>query len=115
MMSSTTKEEYDDAFTKAASFAFAQVFPAILNAAIDMNLSEIISKAESSLGMSASEIASKLLKQHSEMGSRLKRMLPSLVARSLLTCSIRTINEDDDTERVYAVSYYTKENQTKYS
>ncbi|XLR49290.1 hypothetical protein S83_033950 [Arachis hypogaea] len=117
MMSSTTnnnnnsKEDYDDAFTKAASFAFAQVFPAILNAAIDMNLFEIISKAESSLGMSASEIASKLPKQHSEMGSRLERMLPSLVARSLLTCSIRTVNEDGDTERVYAVSpvgqYYT--------
>ncbi|RYQ86854.1 hypothetical protein Ahy_B10g106466 [Arachis hypogaea] len=117
MMSSTTnnnnnsKEDYDDAFTKAASFAFAQVFPAILNAAIDMNLFDIISKAESSLGMSASEIASKIPKQHSEMGSRLERMLPSLVARSLLTCSIRTINEDGDTERVYAISpvgqYYT--------
>ncbi|XP_057736896.1 isoliquiritigenin 2'-O-methyltransferase-like [Arachis stenosperma] len=118
-MSSTTnnnnnnnsKEEYDDAFTKAASFAFAQVFPAILNAAIDMNLFDIISKAESSLGMSASEIASKIPNQHSEMGSRLERMLPSLVARSLLTCSIRTINEDGDTERIYAVSpvgkYYT--------
>ncbi|XLU76536.1 hypothetical protein S245_035589 [Arachis hypogaea] len=112
MMSSiTTKEDYDDAFTKASSFAFAQVFPAILNAAIDMNLFDIISKAESSLGMSASEIASKIPKQHSEMGSRLERMLPSLVAHSLLTCSIRTINEDGDTERVYAVSpvgqYYT--------
>ncbi|XP_057740685.1 isoliquiritigenin 2'-O-methyltransferase-like [Arachis stenosperma] len=105
------KKVYHDAFTKAASFAFAQVFPAILNAAIDMNLFDIISKAESSLGMSASEIASKIPKQHSEMGSRLERMLPSLVARSLLTCSIRTINEDGDTERVYAVSpvgqYYT--------
>ncbi|KAL1308967.1 hypothetical protein AAHE18_17G143800 [Arachis hypogaea] len=45
---------------------------------------------------------------HSEMGSKLERMLPSLVARSLLTCSIRTINEDGDTKRVYVVSYYYK-------
>ncbi|QHN86010.1 uncharacterized protein DS421_16g542280 [Arachis hypogaea] len=47
------------------------------------------------------------------MGSRLERMLPSLVARSLLTCSIHTINEDDDTERVYAVSYYYKRESNK--
>ncbi|KAL4351119.1 hypothetical protein S245_035588 [Arachis hypogaea] len=98
------KEVDHDALTKASSVALAQVFSSVLEAAVDMNLFDIISKAESSLGMSASEIASKLPKQHSEMGSRLERMLPSLVAHSLLSCSIRTINEDGDTERVYAVS-----------
>ncbi|XP_057740683.1 isoliquiritigenin 2'-O-methyltransferase-like [Arachis stenosperma] len=103
-MSSSNNNSHDDAFTKAASLAFAPVFSSILEAAIDMNLFDIISKAESSLGMSAFEIASKLPKQHSEMGSRLERMLPSLVAHSLLSCSIRTINEAGDTERVYAVS-----------
>ncbi|MED6179741.1 hypothetical protein PIB30_003540 [Stylosanthes scabra] len=91
----------DNGFTKAASLACAQVFPAILNAAIEMNLFEIISS--SSLGMSASEIASKLPNQHSDLSKRLERMLPLLAVHSLLTCSIRT-NQNGDTERLYSLS-----------
>ncbi|XLR22974.1 hypothetical protein HN51_069225 [Arachis hypogaea] len=104
----------NDPFTKALSLAGAQVFPAILNAAVDMNLFEIIAKAETSLGMCASEIASKLPNQHSDMANRLERMLPLLAVHSLLTCSIRT-NQDGDTEKVYALSpvgqYFTRNDQ----
>ncbi|MED6132837.1 hypothetical protein PIB30_022621 [Stylosanthes scabra] len=85
-------DDDNDALMKAGSLAFTQVFSAILNAAVDMNLFDIISSSSSSssssLGMSASQIASMLPNQHTEMASRLERMLPSLVAHSLLTCSI---------------------------
>ena len=93
----------DDAYLSALLLTFSRIFPAILNAAIDLDLFEIISKAQSSSGMSASEIASKLPNQHPDLANRLERMLPSLASHSLLTCSIRT-NEDGKKERVYALS-----------
>ncbi|MED6150290.1 hypothetical protein PIB30_071035 [Stylosanthes scabra] len=91
-------DDDNGALMKAASLACCQVFSAILNAAVEMNLFDIISSSSSSGGMSASEIASKLPNQHKEMGSRLERMLPSLVAHSLLTCSIH------NQHRLYALS-----------
>ncbi|XP_057737363.1 isoliquiritigenin 2'-O-methyltransferase-like [Arachis stenosperma] len=102
-MSLISKEEENNAFISALVLCFSRITPAIINAAIDLNLFEII---PSKGIMSASEIASKLPieKEDTDMvAKRLERMLPSLASHSLLECSIR-INQDGTKERVYALS-----------
>ncbi|XP_027352535.1 isoliquiritigenin 2'-O-methyltransferase-like [Abrus precatorius] len=83
------------------------VFPAALNAAIQLNLFEIIAKEstkESGGFMSPFEIASKLTTQHySDLPNRLDRFLRLLASYSLLAISTRT-NKDGSTERVYGIS-----------
>lgn len=95
----------DDPYLCAALLSLSQVFPAVLNAAIDINLFDIIAKAQSSRdsSLSASQIASLLPNQHPQLPNRLERILPLLASYSLLDCSIRT-NQDGKTERVYALS-----------
>ncbi|XP_057443280.1 isoliquiritigenin 2'-O-methyltransferase-like isoform X2 [Lotus japonicus] len=97
--------EVDNAYPTALMLCFSRIFPAILNAAVDLNLFEIIAKAESPYGssFSAFEIASLLPYKHSELVTRLVRMLPMLASYSLLTCSLRT-NDDGTREQVYALS-----------
>ncbi|KAK7349010.1 hypothetical protein VNO80_23832 [Phaseolus coccineus] len=99
-------EKVDDAYRSAVLLSFSSVLPAVLNAAIDMNLFDLIAKAKSSCddsSFSASEIASLLPNQHPQLANRLERMLPLLASYSLLHCSIRT-DEDGKKERVYALS-----------
>ncbi|XP_061366616.1 isoliquiritigenin 2'-O-methyltransferase-like [Gastrolobium bilobum] len=92
------------------------VYPAVLNAAIELNLFDIIAKATTTHGavgdgdgdgvdafISPSEIASKLPTQHSDLPNRLDRMLRLLSSYSLLTCSTRTTLHGSS-ERVYALS-----------
>ncbi|KAK7310406.1 hypothetical protein RJT34_07910 [Clitoria ternatea] len=95
----------DDAYLSALLLCFSRIFPAILNAAIDLNLFDIIAKAQKSCAsnLSASEIASHLPNQHPQLANRLERILPVLASYSLLNCSIRT-NNDGKRERVYALS-----------
>lgn len=97
--------EVDDAYQSALVLCFSRIMPAVLNAAIDLNLFEIITKAEKCSSMSASEIASHLpnYQQHPELANRLERMLPVLASYSLLNCSIRT-NEGGKRERVYSLT-----------
>ncbi|RHN78895.1 putative methyltransferase [Medicago truncatula] len=93
-------------YLSALLLCFSRIFPAILNAPIDLNLFDIIAKLQSSSEystFSASEIASELPNQHPELAERLERMLTVLASYSLLTCSIRS-NEDGNKERVYALS-----------
>ncbi|XP_028248073.1 isoliquiritigenin 2'-O-methyltransferase-like isoform X3 [Glycine soja] len=101
MMSSKENEE-DDTYLSALTLCFSRIFPAILNAAVDLNLFDIIDKAESST-LSASEIASLLPNPHPQLANRLERILPVLASYSLLNCSIRT-TEDGVRERLYALS-----------
>lgn len=95
----------EDPYLSAVLLCFSRVLPAVLNAAIDLNLFDIIAKAQSSCdsSFSASEIASLLPNQHPQLANRLERILPLLASYSLLNCSIRT-NEDGKRERVYALS-----------
>ncbi|GAU19816.1 hypothetical protein TSUD_170410 [Trifolium subterraneum] len=83
------------------------VFPAVLNAAIELNLFEIIDK-ESSLDnggfMSSFEIASKLPTQHSDLPNRLDRMLRLLATHSLLSISNRANDDDGSLVRVYGLT-----------
>ncbi|KAK2379022.1 isoliquiritigenin 2'-O-methyltransferase [Trifolium repens] len=86
------------------------VYPAVLNAAIDLNLFVIIAKATpSGAFMSPSEIASKLPQstQHSDLSNRLDRMLRLLTSYSVLTTTTRT-TKDSSNERVYGLSMVGK-------
>lgn len=99
----TEEAKGDDTYLSALTLCFSRIFPAILNAAVDLNLFDIIAKAESS-SLSASEIASLLLPNpHPQLANRLERILPVLASYSLLNCSIRT-TEDGVRERLYALS-----------
>lgn len=103
----TPTPKIDDTDTLSAMVLGANiVFPAALNAAIELNLFEIIAKENSpdSGGfMSVLEIASKLPTQHSDLPNRLDRLLCLLASYSLLTVSTRT-DEDGNEVRVYGIS-----------
>lgn len=100
----------DSACLSAMVLTTNLVYPAVLNAAIDLNLFDIIAKATPpGAFMSPSEIASNLptSTQHSDLSNRLDRMLRLLVSYSVLTSSTRTA-EDGGSERVYGLSMVGK-------
>jgi caffeic acid 3-O-methyltransferase len=83
------------------------VFIAVLNAAIELNLFEIIAKESSPSNggfISTFEIASKLPTQHSDLPNRLDRMLRLLASHSLLSVSNRTNDDDGSLVRVYGLT-----------
>lgn len=86
-----------------------QVYPAVLNAAIELNLFDIIGRGNPQ-GMSASEIASQLPThdQHPDAPQTLDRMLFLLASHSLLTWSKRfdedVEEEEEEAERLYSLS-----------
>ncbi|KAI4344888.1 hypothetical protein L6164_012070 [Bauhinia variegata] len=99
-----TQLSEDNACLSAMLLSTTQVYPAVLNAAIELNLFEIIAKATpQGSPLSVSEIASKLPNQYPDLALRLERMLRLLASYTLLDCSTRT-NEDGSTERVYGLS-----------
>ena len=81
------------------------VYPAVLNAAIELNLFEIIAKATTPHGsfMSSHEITSKLPNQHPDLPNRLDHLLRLPASYSLLTSSTRT-TQHGATETVYGLS-----------
>lgn len=106
----TPQREDTDIILDAMVLGSNVVFPAALNAAIELKVFEIIGKesSEESGGfMSPHEIASKLLlptqQHHSDLPNRLERLLLLLASYSLLTVSTRT-DENGSAVRVYAVS-----------
>ncbi|RZB44456.1 Isoliquiritigenin 2'-O-methyltransferase isoform D [Glycine soja] len=98
-----TKTE-DGACLSAMLLSTNLVYPAVLNAAIELNLFEIIAKATPAGSfMSSHEIASKLPTQHPDLPNRLDRMLRLLASYSVLTTSTRTTHHGA-TETVYGLS-----------
>ncbi|KAL5078157.1 hypothetical protein RYX36_017141 [Vicia faba] len=80
------------------------IYTSVLKASIELNLFEIISKANPPC-VSASDVASRLqtTQQHPQLPRRLDRMLCLLASHGLLVCSTR-INEEGGSERVYELS-----------
>ncbi|KAG2372583.1 Isoliquiritigenin 2'-O-methyltransferase [Vigna angularis] len=100
--------EENDPCLSAMLLSFGpMVYTAVLNAAIELNLFEIIAKATTTttapFGVSASEIASRLPIQHKKLAQRLDRMLSVLGSHSLLTCSTLT-NQDGKVQRLFQLS-----------
>ncbi|KAK7315490.1 hypothetical protein VNO77_34040 [Canavalia gladiata] len=101
---SPNEDTENNACRSAMLLCLNQVFTAVLNRAIELNLFDIIAKeTENGSFISASHIASKIPTQHSELPNRLERMLRLLASYSLLTCVTHT-NSNGSSERVYGVS-----------
>lgn len=96
------EQDADNSFN-AMMLPAHQVYHAVLNAAIELNLFEIIGKGGSKF-MSSSEIVSKLPNPHAGMVHRLDRMLVLLASYSLLTCSLK-VEQDGKIERLYGLSH----------
>ena len=100
----TKNQTEDGAFLSARLLGTNLVYPAVVNAAIELNLFEIIAKATSNGSfVSSHEIASKLPNQHPDLPNRLDRMLRLLASYSVLTSSTRTTHHGA-TETVYGLS-----------
>ena len=93
----------DEAWLQVMLLSSTQLFPCVLNAAIELDLFGIIAGAGPAACMTPSEIASQLPTQDLDSPSRLDRMLRLLASHSLLTCSIRTL-EDGRVERIYGLT-----------
>ena len=108
LLKTSSQQSEDGACLSAMLLNTNMVYPSVLNAAIELNLFEIIAKANPpGAFMSASEIASKLPTQHSDLPNRLERMLRLLASYSILTCSTRA-SEHGGTERVYGLTHVSK-------
>ena len=103
-LNASSQQSEDGACLSAMLLSTNLVYPAVLNAAIELNLFEIIAKATPpGAFMSASEIASKLPTHPSDLPNRLERMLRLLASYSVLTCSTRA-SEHGGSETVYGIS-----------
>ncbi|KAK7343820.1 hypothetical protein VNO77_12865 [Canavalia gladiata] len=101
---SSPQQTEDSACLNAMLLSTNLVYPAVLNAAIDLNLFDIIAKATPPGSfMSSHEIASKLPTQHSDLPNRLERMLRLLASYSILTTSTHT-NDHGCTHTLYGLS-----------
>lgn len=108
LFETSSEQTEDDACLSAMLLTTNLVYPAVLNAAIELNLFDIIAMATPpGAFVSSSEIASKLPTQHSDLSNRLERMLRLLASYSLLTCSTRTTHHGS-IERVYGLSQVGK-------
>lgn len=105
MNTTIENHEYDfDSSFNALMIPSGHIYLAVLNAAIELNLFDIIGKG-SSKGMSPSEIVSKIPYTHTDKaGQRLDRMLFLLANYSLLTCSSMKLDQYGRTERLYGLS-----------
>ncbi|KAL2324738.1 hypothetical protein Fmac_023796 [Flemingia macrophylla] len=105
LFATSARQPEDSACLSAMLHSTNLVYPAVLNAAIELNLFEIIAKGTTAGGsfMSSHEIAAKLPTHHPELPNRLDRMLRLLASYSLLTSSTR-ITHHGATQTVYGLS-----------
>lgn len=92
----------------AMQLASASVLPMILKSAIELDLLEIIAKAGPGAHLSPNDIASHLpIKNNPDAPTMLDRMLRLLASYSILTCSLRTL-EDGKVQRLYGLAPVAK-------
>ncbi|XP_027364674.1 isoliquiritigenin 2'-O-methyltransferase-like [Abrus precatorius] len=101
---SPNEEGEDEACLHALLLCIIQVLPSALNAAVELKLFDIIAKGTpNGETMSASQIASMLPNQHTDLPNRIERMLRLLASYSLLTSFTHT-DEDGSIQRSYGLS-----------
>ncbi|KAG5522798.1 hypothetical protein RHGRI_034818 [Rhododendron griersonianum] len=102
---STNVEEDEEACAYALHLTLCYTLPIVLNAAVELELFDIIARAGCGARLSASEIAFELpTKDTAKSASMLDSMLQLLACNSLLACSIRMGEEDGVSERIYGLS-----------
>ncbi|XP_044462570.1 caffeic acid 3-O-methyltransferase-like [Mangifera indica] len=101
----TTHQEEDEAIAQATYLRSIGTFANVLNAALKLNLFDIVGEATgpNSLHVSAVEVASKLLTKNLDAPSYIDRMLRLLTCYNLLTCELHR-HEDGSIERLYGLT-----------
>ncbi|KAI4320179.1 hypothetical protein MLD38_033685 [Melastoma candidum] len=94
----------DHALVEAMIFSSSHVFPMVLNAAVQLELFDIMAEAGQGVFLSAAEIVSKLGTEYPEAATpRMDRMLRLLASHSLLKSSTRGLS-DGRVERLYGLT-----------
>nr|WBW48346.1 caffeic acid O-methyltransferase 2 [Paeonia lactiflora] len=106
-------DEEDEACIYAMQLSTSYIVHVVLNAAIELQLFDIIAQAGPGAQLSAATIASKLPTNNPDAPSKLDYMLHLLAANSLLTCSFHTL-EDGSVQKIYGLSaagkFYVRSN-----
>ncbi|CAA2968498.1 caffeic acid 3-O-methyltransferase-like [Olea europaea subsp. europaea] len=95
-------DEESKRFAHAMQLVTSSVLPMVLNAAMELNLFEILAKAGPDSQMFPHEISSHMPTTNSDAPAMLDRMLRLLVSYSVLTCSV------SDGQRRYGLAPVTK-------
>ncbi|XP_022880297.1 caffeic acid 3-O-methyltransferase-like isoform X2 [Olea europaea var. sylvestris] len=95
-------EEESKRYAYAMQLVTSSTLPFVLNAAMELNLFEILAKAGPSSQMSPGEIASHMPTTNADAPAMLDRMLRLLVSYSVLTCSV------SDGQRQYGLAPVAK-------
>lgn len=91
----------------AMQLASASVLPMVLKSALELDLLEIIAKGGPGAHLSPNDIASQLPTNNPDAPVMLDRMLRLLACYSILTCSLRTL-QDGKVERLYGLAPVAK-------
>ncbi|KAK7282493.1 hypothetical protein RIF29_11319 [Crotalaria pallida] len=97
----------EEANLAAKLLTSASVLPMVLKAAIELDLLEIIAKAGPGVHLSPTDIASQLPTTNPDAPVMLDRMLRLLASYSILTYSLRTL-DDGKVERLYGLAPVAK-------
>ncbi|CAL5417291.1 unnamed protein product [Camellia sinensis] len=104
----SSSNDEEEAFVYALHLSTCQILPTALNAAVEMKLFDIVAAGGggSGSGISAAEIVARLpvAAENPEVVSMVDRLLSLLVCHSLLTCSVRTLEDGSVGERLYGLS-----------
>ncbi|KAL2232407.1 UNVERIFIED_CONTAM: Caffeic acid 3-O-methyltransferase [Sesamum indicum] len=95
--------EDEEAGALALAACVSHIFPMALDAAIQLNLFEIIARAGVGAQLSPSDIVSQLPTSHDGAAAVLDSLLRLLATHSLLTCSVSRL-ENGGTERRYGLA-----------
>ena len=101
---SMSLKKEDESCVQAMLFANSHIFPLVLNAAIELKLFEIMAEAGDGAYVSPSEIASRLPTRNPNAASLVDRMLRLLASHSLLSFTLRTLEDDSGVERLYGLT-----------
>ncbi|KAL6003687.1 Caffeic acid 3-O-methyltransferase 1, partial [Asimina triloba] len=93
----------EDQCMYAMQLAAGSVLPMALKAAIELDVLEIIARSGDGAQLSAGEIVSHLPARNRDAPVMLDRILRVLASYSVLTCSLRTL-DDGRVERVYGLA-----------
>ncbi|KAL0360214.1 UNVERIFIED_CONTAM: Caffeic acid 3-O-methyltransferase [Sesamum radiatum] len=93
----------DEAGALALAACVSHIFPMALDAAIQLNLFEIIARAGCGAQLSPSDIVSQLPTSHDGAAAVLDSLLRLLATHSLLTCSVSRL-ENGGIERRYGLA-----------
>ncbi|KAK8658342.1 hypothetical protein V6N13_036550 [Hibiscus sabdariffa] len=97
-----TQVSDEEANLFAMQLASASVLPMVLKSAIELGLLEIMAKAGPGVSLSPKEVASKLPTTNLDAPIMLDRILRLLASYSILTCSLRSL-PDDQVVRLYGL------------